>query len=233
MMGFANASVSAGANPIQPPHLPAFLWLGRHPQDWLESGRTDHGAKALGFRARPRRFLDWTSEEGGRDGGGPLLTGGSEVEQDVQSTPEGKLWLSVMLQAARHLEKSTKWLSKNLEPEAPHLRDRERANRRGRRSPLLKQVQVHVCRVRDAEQFFFGRESSFGEICELLGYDKGTCRSSVEAWLGERAGVFRKAEAFIDASRIRRPAERHREPRRGRRADRLDRHPEKPSRISG
>ena len=58
-------------------------------------------------------------------------------------------------------------------------------------------------------------------------------KASVEAWLGERAEVLRKAEAFVDASRIRRPAGRHREPRRAKRADRLDRHPEKPSSISG
>ena len=72
------------------------------------------------------------------------------------------------------------------------------------------QVQMHLRRVRDAEQFFFGRGSTLGKICELLGYDEAEYRSRVAAWLGERAEVFRKAEAFVDAFTIWRPAGRHR-----------------------
>ena len=66
-------------------------------------------------------------------------------------------------------------------------------------NPSHKQVQKHVRRVRSAEQFFFGRDSTFGEICELLGYDEAEFRSRVTACLGERADVLRKAEAFLDA----------------------------------
>ncbi len=138
-----------------------------------------------------------------------------------------------MLQAAVQLKDSTEWLSKTFEREAPQLRDCEPADRRGHASPLHKQVQNHVRRVRSAEQFFFGRGSTFGEICELLGYDEAEFRSRVAACLGERADVLRKAEAFVDASGARRPAGRHREPRRGKRAHKANRQPEKPSRISG
>ncbi len=64
---------------------------------------------------------------------------------------------------------------------------------------MHKQVQKHVRRVRSAEQFFFGRDSTFGDICELLGYDEAEFRSKVMACLGERLDVLRKAEAFVDA----------------------------------
>ncbi len=135
-----------------------------------------------------------------------------------------------MLQAAVELKDSTEWLSKTFNREAPQLRDCECADQRGHASPLHEQVQKHVRRVRSAEQFFFGRNSTFGGICELLGYNEAEFRSRVAACLGGRAEVLRKAEVFVDASGIRRPARRRREPRRGKRADRLDR---QPSRISG
>jgi len=143
-----------------------------------------------------------------------LLNAESEAEQGLHATPEARLWLKVMLQAAVQLEDSTEWLSKFLECEEPALRDFERTDREGHATPLRKQVQKHVRRVGDAEQFFFGRDSTFGEICEMLGYDKAAFRSRVAAWLGERADVLQKAEAFVDASGIQRPAGRHREPRR-------------------
>ncbi len=149
----------------------------------------------------------------------------SEAEQGVHATPEARLWLTVMLRAAAQLKDSTEWLSRSLDNEETQLRDCE--------SPLPKQVQTHVLRIRDAEQFFFGRGSTFGEICELLGYNQADYRSRVAVWLGGRAEVLRKAEAFVEASGIRRPAGRHREPRSGERADRFGRQPEKPSRILG
>ncbi len=65
-------------------------------------------------------------------------------------------------------------------------------------SPLHKQVQKHVRRVRSAERFFFGRDSTFGGICELLGYEEADFRSRLTACLGEREGVLQKAEAFLD-----------------------------------
>ena len=143
-----------------------------------------------------------------------MLNAESEAGQDLHDTPEARLWLKVMLQAAVQLEDSTEWLSKFLEREEPPLRDFERADREGHATPLRKQVQMHVQRVRDGEQFFLGRDSTFGEICEMLGYDEAAFRSRVAAWLGERADVLQKAEAFVGASGIQRPAGRHREPRR-------------------
>ncbi len=132
----------------------------------------------------------------------------SAAEQGLHSTPEARLWLTVMLRAAAQLKDSTEWLSRSLECEGTPLRDCERADGRGHTSPPPKQVQMHVRRVRDAEQFFFGRGSTFGEICELLGYDEAGYRSRVAVWLGGRAEVLRKAEAIVDASGIRRPASR-------------------------
>ncbi len=136
-----------------------------------------------------------------------MLNAESEAAQDFLATPEARLWLHVMLQAADHLKDSTEWLSTAFNREAPQLRDCEPAGQRRHASPLHKQVQRHLRRVRSAEQFFFGRNSTFGDICELLGYDEADYRSRVEVWLGERAEVFRKAEAFVDASRIRRRGE--------------------------
>ncbi len=104
-----------------------------------------------------------------------------------------------MLRAAVQLKDSTEWLSQSLEREAPQLRDCERAEKPGQAIPFRKQVQMHVRKAREAEQFFFGRGSTFGEICELLGYDEEECRSRVAAWLGECAEVLQKAEAFVDA----------------------------------
>ncbi len=135
-----------------------------------------------------------------------MVNAESEAEQGLHATPEARLWLTVMLRAAAQLKDSTEWLSRSLECEETQLRDCECADRRGHASPLPKQVQMHVGRVRDAEQFFFGRGSTFGEICELLGYDEAGYRSRVAVWLGGRAEVLRKAEAFLDASGIRRPA---------------------------
>ena len=154
-----------------------------------------------------------------------MVNAESEAEEVLHATPEARLWLTVMLRAAAQLKDSTEWLSRSLEHEETQLRDCE--------SPLPKQVQTHVLRIRDAEQFFFGRGSTFGEICELLGYNQADYRSRVAVWLGGRAEVLRKAEAFVEASGIRRPAGRHREPRSGERADRFGRQPEKPSRILG
>ncbi len=162
-----------------------------------------------------------------------MLNVESEAALDFHPTPEARLWLRVMLQAAVELKDSTEWLSKTFNREAPQLRDCECADQRGHASPLHEQVQKHVRKVRSAEQFFFGRNSTFGGICELLGYNEAEFRSRVAACLGGRLEVLRKAEAFVDASGIRRPARKHREPRRGKRADRLDCQPEKPSRISG
>jgi hypothetical protein len=187
---------------------------GQQLLDWLESGGTDHSAEASGRPARPSRDADRIAEERECDGGEALLNVESEAEQDLHATPEARLWLKVMLQPAVQLEDSTEWLSNFLEREEPPLRDFERADREGHSTPLRKQVQMHVRRVRDAEQFFFGRDSTFGEICEILGYDEAAFRSRVAAWLGERADVLQKAEAFVDASGIQRPAGRHREPRR-------------------
>ncbi len=143
-----------------------------------------------------------------------MLTAESEAEQDLYATPETRLWQTVLLQAVVHLKDSTEWLSKSLEREAPGLRDCERDDQRGHASPLRDQMQKHVRRVREAEQFFFRRGSTFGEICELLGYDQGEFRSTIEAWLGERAEVLQKAEAFVDAIAHAQSGGRHREPRR-------------------
>ena len=106
-----------------------------------------------------------------------------------------------MLQAAVQLKDSTDWLSKAFEPEAPQ----------GLVSPLQKQVQKHLQRVRSAEQFFFGGDSTFGGICDLLGYDEAEYRSKVTACLGE-PGVLLRAEAFVDALPENRPRK-HREAR--------------------
>ncbi len=89
----------------------------------------------------------------------------SEAAQDFHATPEARLWLKVMLQAAAQLKDSTERLSKTFNREVPQLRDCERADQPGHASPLHKQVQRHVRKVREAEQFFFGRDSTFGEIC--------------------------------------------------------------------
>ncbi len=128
-----------------------------------------------------------------------MLNAESEAAQDFNATPEARLWLNVMLRAAVQLKDSTEWLSEAFNREAPQLRDCERGDQRGHASLLHKQVQKHVRRVRSAEQFFFGRDSTFGGICELLGYNEAEFRSRVEACLGERADVLRKAEAFVDA----------------------------------
>ncbi len=98
-----------------------------------------------------------------------MLNAESESAQDFYPTQEARLWLNVMLQAAVQLKDSTEWLSEAFNREAPQLGDCEPADRRGHASPLHKQVQKHVRRVRSAEQFFFGRDSTFGGICELLG----------------------------------------------------------------
>jgi hypothetical protein len=155
-------------------------------------------------------------EEADRDGEEALVNAESEAEQGLHATPEARLWLTVMLRAAAQLKDSTEWLSRSIEYEAKQLRSCERTDRRGYDSPLPTQVQIRLRRVRDSEQFFFGRGSTFGEICELLGYDEAGYRSRVAAWLGERAEVFRKAEALVDAAGIRRPAGRGKEPGHGR-----------------
>ena len=116
-----------------------------------------------------------------------------------------------MLQAAVQLKDSTDWLSKAFEPEAPLLRDPEPPDWRGHASPLQKLVQKHLQRVRSAEQFFFGGDSTFGGICDLLGYDEAEYRSKVTACLGE-PGVLLRAEAFVDALPENRPRK-HREAR--------------------
>ena len=128
-----------------------------------------------------------------------MLNAESDTAQDFRATPEARLWLNVMLQAAVQLKDSTEWLSKTFNGEVPQLQDCERADQRGHASPLHKQVQKHVRRVRSAEQFFFGRDSNFGGICELLGYNEAEFRSKVASCLGERADVLQKAEAFVDA----------------------------------
>ena len=129
-----------------------------------------------------------------------MLNAESENGWDFHATPEARLWLSVMLQAAVQLKDSTEWLSRTFNGEAPQLQDCEPEDQRGHASPFHKQVQKHVRRVRSAELFFFGRDSTFGEICELLGYDEAEFRSRVTACLGERADVLQKAEAFVDAT---------------------------------
>ena len=154
------------------------------------------------------------SEERDRDGEEALVNTESEDEQGLHSTPEARLWLTVMLRAAAQLKDSTEWLSRSLECEATQLQGCERADRRGDAGQLAKQVQIHVLRVRDAEQFFFGQGSTFGEICELLGYNEAEYRSRVAALLGGLEDVLRKAEELVDASGIRRPTGRRREPRR-------------------
>ncbi len=45
----------------------------------------------------------------------------------------------------------------------------------------------------------FDQDSTFGGICELLGYDEAEFRSKVATCLGERADVLQRAEAFLDA----------------------------------
>ena len=118
-----------------------------------------------------------------------------------------------MLQAAVQLKDSTEWLSNIFNGEAPQLQDCEPADQQGNASPLHKQVQKHVRRVRSAEQFFFGRDSTFGGICELLGYDEADFRSRLTACLGEREGALRKAETFLDTIADSESVGRHREPR--------------------
>lgn len=144
----------------------------------------------------------------------------SGAERGLHASPEARLWLTVMLRAAASLKDSTGWLSRSLETQGTQFRDSERVTGRGHTGPLAKQVAMHLRRVRDAEQFFFGIGSSFGEICELLGYNEAAYRSRVAVWLGGCAEVLRKAETFVEASGIRRPAGRHREPRQGTRWDR-------------
>ena len=205
-----------------------------HPrEDWLDSRRADRNAEASEIHLVPVEPPDGVPEEGDPAGEEAPVNVESEAEQGLHSTPEARLWLTVMLRAAAQLKDSTEWLSRSLECEEAQLRDCERADQRGDVSPLAKQVQMHVLRVRDAEQFFFGQGSTFGEICELLGYNEADYRSRVAALLGGRAEVLRKAEEFVDASGIRRPTGRAREPRRGKRADRFGRQPAKPARISG
>ncbi len=128
-----------------------------------------------------------------------MLNAESEAAQDFTATPEARLWLNVMFRAAVQLKDSTEWLAKAFKRGAPQLRDYEPEDQRGHASPLHKQVQKHVRRVRSAEQFFFGQDSTFGGICEMLGYDETEFRSRVTACLGEREGVLQKAEAFVDA----------------------------------
>jgi hypothetical protein len=70
---------------------------------------------------------------------------------------------------------------------------------------LHKQVQKHVRKARNAEQFFFGLDSTFGGICELLQYDE-------TRWELEIAGSHRDARSE--------PTE-------------FDRHPENPPYLSG
>lgn len=127
-----------------------------------------------------------------------MLNAESEAAQGFHATPEARLWLNVMLQAAVQLKDSTEWLSKTFHREAPRLRNCECSDQRGHASPLRKQVQRHVRRIRSAEQFFFGRDSTFGDICELLGYEEAEFRARVAPWLGECADVLRRAEAFVD-----------------------------------
>ncbi len=128
-----------------------------------------------------------------------MLNAESEAAQDPHATPEARLWLNVMLQAAAQLKDSTEWLSETFNREAPQLRNCKHSDQQGHASPLHKQVQRHVRRIRSAEQFFFGRDSTFGDICELLGYEEAEFRARVAAWLGERADILRRAEAFVDA----------------------------------
>ena len=142
-----------------------------------------------------------------------MLNAESEAAQDPHATPEARLWLNVMLQAAAQLKDSTEWLSKTFDREAPQLRNCERSDQRGHASPLRKQVQRHVRRIRSAEQFFFGQDSTFGDICELLGYEEVEFRAKVAAWLGKRADVLRRAEAFVDSMGL---GDRRETPRRAR-----------------
>lgn len=186
-----------------------------HPrEDWLDSGGADRNAEASDIRFVPVETPDVVSEERDRDGEEALVNTESEDEQGLHSTPEARLWLTVMLRAAAQLKDSTEWLSRSLECEATQLQGCERADRRGDAGQLAKQVQMHVLRVRDAEQFFFGRGSTFGEICELLGYNEAEYRSRVAALLGGLEDVLQKAEELVDASGIRRPTGRRRESRR-------------------
>ncbi len=151
-----------------------------------------------------------------------MLNAGSEAAGDFDATPEARLWLKVMLQAAVQLTDSTEWLSKTFNREAPPLRDCEPVDQRGQASPLYKRVQRHVRRIRSAEEFFFGRDSTFGGICELLGYEEGEFRSRVSAWLGKRTDVVLRAEAFVDAMELETTG-RHRG---ARDPTEFDRHPE-------
>ena len=128
-----------------------------------------------------------------------MLNAENDAAQDFNATPEARLWLNVMLQAAVQLKDSTEWLSKTFHQEAPRLRKPEPLDQRGHASPLRKQVQKHVRRIRSAEQFFFGGDSTFGDICELLGYEQVEFRARVAPWLAECGDVLRSAEAFVDA----------------------------------
>jgi hypothetical protein len=137
------------------------------------------------------------TEEGGRDVGEALLNAESGGEESLRTSPEVRLWLSVLLQAANHLKDSTEWLPESMKSKAPRLPGYDHLDHRTQLSLLHNQVQRHIRRVREAEEFFLGRDSTFGEICQILGYDEARLRVRAEACLREHADAFRKAQAFV------------------------------------
>lgn len=125
-----------------------------------------------------------------------MLNAESSREESLRSSPEARLWLTVLLQAANHLKDSTEWLSKIIECKVPESPGYERADYCMQLSLLHNHIQRHVRRVREAEKFFLGPGSTFGEICQILGYDEARLRTRVEAWLQEHADTLRGARVL-------------------------------------
>ena len=105
-----------------------------------------------------------------------------------------------MLQAATHLKDSIEWLSKILECRVPESPRYEHSDHYTQLSLLRNHMQRHVRRVQEAEEFFLGSDSTFGEICQILGYDEARLRSRVEVWLQEHAETLREARALVPQS---------------------------------
>ena len=126
-----------------------------------------------------------------------MLNTESGPEESLRATPEARLWISVLLQAAKHLRDSTEWLSENFKSEASALPDYTCASHRVHISLPHDQVQMHIRRVRGAEEFFLGQDSTFGEICQILGYDEAGFRAMVKVWLQDHTDAIRNAQAFV------------------------------------
>lgn len=106
---------------------------------------------------------------------------------EVRSTPEGRLWMHVIAQAAADITETLEWIETGYHEQLKTLNERFHSGKidREKLARFKKLAAQRRCilssssrsELASARKFFFGKDTGFCELVSLLGYDLTTFRS--------------------------------------------------------